>query len=70
MNLKFSTKLGAKQGASQKSRGAMGHPGSPLELPLGNTRRKHTQLPAVIWNVYYDAKKLLHADDCIMIASN
>jgi len=28
---------------------------------------KHEQLPAIIWNFYYDAKKLLQADNCIMI---
>jgi len=31
---------------------------------------KHNQLPAFIWNFYYDAKKLLQADNCIIIASN
>jgi len=25
---------------------------------LGNTRTKHNKLPAIIWNFYYDAKKL------------
>jgi len=29
MNLKLNTKLGTKQGASQKSGGAMAHPGPP-----------------------------------------
>jgi len=28
---------------------------------------KHEQLPAIIWNFYYDAKKLLQADNCIKI---
>jgi len=50
--------------------GAMAHPGPPLEPPLGNTKTKHNQLPAIIWNFYCDAKKLLQADDCIMITSN
>jgi len=31
---------------------------------------KHNQLPAIIWNFYYDAKKLLQADNCIIITSN
>jgi len=47
----------------------MAHPGSPLEPPLGNTRTKHNQLSAIIWN-FGDAKKLFQADDCIMITSN
>jgi len=37
---------------------------------LGSTKTKHNQLPATIWNVYYDAKKLLQAGDCITITSN
>jgi len=37
---------------------------------LGNTRTKHNQLPAIIWNLYYDPTKLLKADNCIIIASN
>jgi len=41
-----------------------------LRTAIGNTRTKHKQLPAIIWNFYYDAKKLLQADDCIMITSN
>jgi len=28
---------------------------------------KHEQLPAIIWKFYYDAKKLLQADNCIII---
>jgi len=60
--VKFSTKLGGQ---------ARGHPKSlPLEPPLSNTRTKHNQLPAIIWNFYYDAKKLLQTDDYIMITSN
>jgi len=31
---------------------------------------KHNQLPVIIWNFYYDATKLLHADNFIIIASN
>jgi len=31
---------------------------------------KHNQLPAVIWNFYYDEKKLRKADNCIIITSN
>jgi len=42
-----------------KNLGGMAHPGLPLEPPLGNTRTKHNELPAIIWNFYYDAKKLL-----------
>jgi len=70
LNVKLSKTLGGQAGASQKSLGAMAHPGLLLEPPLGNTRTKHNQLPAIIWNFYYDAKKLLQADDCIMITSN
>ena len=55
---------------SAQNWGAMAHPGPPFEPPLGNTRTKHNQLPASIWNFYYDAKKLLQADNCIMITSN
>jgi len=43
---------------------------APLRTAIGNTKTKHNQLPAIIWNFYYDAKKLLQADDCIMITSN
>jgi len=60
---------GAKQGASKNLGGHDPHR-PPLELPLGNTRTKYNQLPAIIWNFYYDAKKLLQADDCIMITNN
>jgi len=63
LNVKFSTKLRDQAGGQPK-------PGSPLEPLLGNTRRKHRQLPAIIWNFYYDAKTLLKADYCIMITSN
>ena len=35
---------------------------------LGNTSTKHNQLPAIIWNFYYDAKKLLQAENCIILA--
>jgi len=31
---------------------------------------KHNQLPAIIWNFYYDAKKLFQVDNRIIIASN
>jgi len=31
---------------------------------MGNTSTKHNQLPATIWNFYYDATKLLQADNC------
>jgi len=31
---------------------------------MGNTSTKHKQLPATIWNFYYDATKLLQADNC------
>jgi len=47
-----------------------GTPRPPFKPPLGNTRTKHNQLLAIIWNIYYDAKKLLEVDDCIMITSN
>jgi len=30
---------------------------------------KHNQLPAIICIIYYDAKKLLQADNCIIITS-
>jgi len=72
--VKFSTKWGAKQGASQKSGGPKikihASSRSPLDLPLGNTWTKYNQLPATIWNFYNDVNKLLQADDCIMITSN
>jgi len=68
--VKFSTKLVGQAGGQPKIWGTMAHLGPPLELPLGNTRTKHNQLSAIIWNFYYDAKKLLQADDCIMITSN
>ena len=55
--------------ASQKSAGAS-QKAPPLEPPLSNTRTKHNQLPAIIWNFDYDAKKLVQADYCIMITSN
>jgi len=42
----------------------------PFRTAIGNTRTKHNQLLAIIWDFYYDAKKLLQADDCIMITSN
>jgi len=31
---------------------------------------KRNQLPATIWNFYYDAKKLFQADNCIIITRN
>jgi len=31
---------------------------------------RHNQLPAIVWNFYYDATKLLQADNCIIITSN
>jgi len=31
---------------------------------------KHNQLTAIICNFYYDAKKLLQPDNCIIITSN
>jgi len=66
--VKFSTKLGGQAGGQPNIR--RGLPKRlPLEPPLSNTRTKHNQLPAIIWNFYYDAKKLLPADDCIMITS-
>jgi len=37
---------------------------------LGNTKTKHKQLPAIIWSFYYDATKLLQADNCIITTSN
>jgi len=58
-----------KWGASQKC-GGHGPPRPPSEPSLGNTRTKHNQLPAIIWNFSYDAKKLLKAHDCIIITSN
>jgi len=67
--VKFRTKLGGQAGGSQKSGEAMAHPAPPLEPPLGNNRTKHNQLPAIIWNFYYDVKKLLQADDCIMTSN-
>jgi len=70
MNVKFSTKVGGRAGGQPKIWGIHGPPRPPLEPPLGNTRAKHSQLPAIIWNFYYDAKKLLQADDCIMTTSN
>jgi len=42
----------------------------PMTCLLGNSRTKHNQLPAIIWNFYDDAKKLLQADNCIIIPSN
>jgi len=27
-------------------------------------------MPAIIWKFYYDAKKLLQADNCIIMTSN
>jgi len=41
-----------------------------LRYYLGNTRTKHNQLPAIISNFYFDAKKLLQADNCIIITCN
>jgi len=69
LNVKFSTTLGDEAGSQPKIWGAMAHPGPPLEPSLGNTRTKHNQLSAIIWN-FYDVKKLLQADDCIMITRN
>jgi len=62
----FEREIQHKTGGEPKIWGAMAHPSPPLEPPLGNTRTKHNQLPAIIWKFYYDAKKLLQADDCIM----
>jgi len=61
--MKVSKKMGVQAGGQPK-------PGSPLEPPLGNTRWKHSQLLAIVWNFYHDAKKLLQADDCIMNHDN
>jgi len=60
--VKSSTKLGGQAGGQPKS--------APSEPPLSNTRTKHNQLLAMIWKLFYDAKKLLQADDCFMIKSN
>jgi len=38
-------------------------------LLLDDTKTKHRPLPAIIWNFYYDATKLLQADNCIIITS-
>jgi len=54
-------KTGGSSRGPAKNLGAMAHPGSPFAPPLGNTRTKHNQLPAIIWNFYYDANKLLQA---------
>jgi len=40
------------------------------QFKLGNTRTKNNQLLAIIWNFYNDAKKLLLADNCIIIKSD
>jgi len=69
LNVKFSTKMGAKQEASQNPGGTWPNQ-APFRTAIDNTRTKHNQLPAIIWNFYHDAKKLLQADDCIMIRSN
>jgi len=37
---------------------------------MSTTKTKHNQLPAIIWNFYYDSKKLLQADNSIIITSN
>jgi len=39
-------------------------------LGNSNIKIKHNQLPTIIWNFYYDAKKLIQADDCIIKTSN
>jgi len=39
---------------------------SLLGFQLGTSRINHNQLPTIIWNLYYDAKKLLQADNCII----
>jgi len=37
---------------------------------LGKIRTRHNQLPSIIWNFYYDATKLLQADNYVVIISN
>jgi len=66
LDVKFNTKMGGQP----KIWLAMAHLGPLLEPPLGNDKTKHNQLPAIIWNFYYDAKKLLQTDDCTMITSS
>jgi len=34
---------------------------------LGKTRTRNNQLPSIIWNFYYDATKLLQADNYVVI---
>jgi len=49
LNVKLSTKLGGHARGQTKIWG-QGPPRPPLEPPLGNTRTKYNQLPAIIWN--------------------
>jgi len=60
-------KTGAPGRRPVKNMRGMAHPGPPLKPPMGNTRTKHNQLPAITWNFYHDAQKLLQADDCIIM---
>ena len=64
----------AHSSASAKIIPAFWHQTAATNIPwtggLGNTTTKHNQLPAIIWNFYYDAKKLLQADNCIIMTSN
>jgi len=70
LKVKFSTKKGTSRVTAKNVVGSDGPPRPPLEPSLGNTRTKHKQLLEIILNFSYDAKKLLQADDCIMITSN
>ena len=36
----------------------------------GKTRTRYNQRPSIIWNIYYDATKLLQADKYVVIISN
>jgi len=41
-----------------------------MKFLIGNTRVKHNQLSAIMWNFYFDAKNLFQKDNCIIITSN
>jgi len=41
-----------------------------MKFLIGNTKVKHNQLSAIMWNFYFDAKNLFQKDNCIIITSN
>jgi len=56
--------------ANLTSSSSLNHLSSSKRFKFGKTRTRHNHLPLIIANFYYEATKLLQADNYVIIISN